>query len=412
VRVLSLFSGVGGFDLGLERAGMEVVAQCDNDAFCNKVLAKHWPEVRRFGDVRDIGIRFLQPDCDGADNSNVEGWRSRREAIDLVCGGFPCQDLSVAGKRAGLDGDRSGLWFEFKRILSELRPRWAIIENVPGLLSSNQGRDFAILLDGLGECGFGGISWAVLDSQHFGVAQRRRRVYVVAGPSRRSVEQVLSLCESCGGHPQTRRTSGEDIAYGIGDGIAHALRARANDPHREDASTYVPVVSPTVTSKWSKGSGGRAGDEIQNLVGALTAAMGNQTVPGNTQVDANQLVPLAGALTVEMYHHGGVGNQSADTDGLLIPQVTAVRTAQTGSNGWGVNEDGTAYTLDGTSGQAVAGASVRRLTPVECERLQGFPDGWTDLGNTPDGPRYKAMGNAVSVPVIEWLGRRIMAVQS
>lgn len=301
----------------------------------------------------------------------------------------------MAGKRAGLDGDRSGLWFEFKRILSELRPRWAIIENVYGLLSSNQGRDFAVVLDGLGECGFAGIAWAVLDSQHFGVAQRRRRVYVVAGPSRRSVEQVLSLCESCGGHPQTRRTQGEEVAG--------TLRARANDARAADLQTYIPSVSPALAARDYKSTREDVAEPayVAQMSGTVTQRSGAHT--GNSN-------PIADNLIAHTLRADGF-DASEDGTGRGTPLIS-VRTAQTGSNGWGVNEDGTAYTLDGTSGQAVAGSTVRRLTPTETERLQGFPDGWTDLGNTPDGPRYKAMGNAVSVPVIEYLGRRIMAVHS
>ncbi len=361
VRVGSLFSGIGGFDLGLERAGFEVAFQCDNDPFCNKVLAHHWPGVKRYDDVRDIGLR--EPLCEKragsavADSATTQGavgrdGQGRRGAGDLICGGFPCQDLSVAGKRAGLDGGRSGLWFEFKRILSELRPQWAIIENVPGLLSSNSGRDFAVVLDGLGGCGFAGISWAVLDSQHFGVAQRRRRVYVVAGPSRRSVEQVLSLCEGCGGHPPARREAGQDVAS--------------------------PTLVGTLEARDWKGVGY---DSESRLVAHSLRADG---------FDASE---------------DGTGRGTPLT---VIQDARGVRDKK--QNGIGIQQSETMYTLVGTSQHAVHNASVRRLTPMECERLQGFPDGWTDVGGAADGPRYKALGNAVSVPVIEYLGLRIAAV--
>lgn len=396
MNFLSLFSGIGGFDLGLERAGMECVGQCDNDPFCNKVLAKHWPEVRRFDDVRHVGNQYAGWQRLGSSvsepNTDSGSGRASPFGIDLICGGFPCQDLSVAGKRAGLDGERSGLWFEFKRILSELRPRWAIIENVPGLLSSNQGRDFAVLLDGLEECGFGGISWAILDSQFFGVPQRRRRVYVIAGPSRRCTEQVLSICESGDWHPQTGRTQGEGLAGTLAAGAhpsgfngqdAYANHLVANPlpghhpRHDLDNDTYIPDVAYTLNARDDHGLGQREGVTTR----------------------------LAHTLRADGF------DASEDGTGRGTP-VVAVRTAQTGSNGWGVNED-TAYTLDRAEGQAVSqGAAVRRLTPVECERLQGFPDDWTKLDDkTPDGPRYKACGNAVSVPVIEYLGKRIMGIE-
>jgi DNA (cytosine-5)-methyltransferase 1 len=144
-------------------------------------------------------------------------------------GGFPCQDVSVAGKRAGLSGERSGLWFEFRRIVSELRPNWVVIENVPGLLSSHSGRDFTTILLGLEELGYG---WAyrVLDARWFGVPQRRRRVFIVgcAGGAARAAS-VLAVCEGCGGHPAPRREARQDVAYalaasarGTGDGHGNA----------------------------------------------------------------------------------------------------------------------------------------------------------------------------------------------
>ena len=277
---------VGGFDLGLERAGMTVAWQAEIDPFANKVLAKHWPGVKRYGDVRNIGLGRTQHHVEGeSDGAQAcESDHALVAHVDLICGGFPCQDLSVAGKRAGLAGGRSGLWYEFHRILSDLRPTFCLIENVPGLLSSDSGRDFGIVLGGLGKL-WPAVGWCVLDSQHFGVAQRRRRVYIIGGPSRACVQQILSLCESGDWHSQARRAEGQDIA-------------------------------------------------------------------------------------------------------------ATLRSSATGT-----------YTLDGANGQ-----SVRRLTPTECERLQGFPDGWTDVDGAKDGPRYKALGNAVTVPVAEYIGRQMLAV--
>jgi len=158
VNVGSTFSGVGGFDLGFERAGMPVLWQAEIDDWCRRVLRDHWPEATIYDDVRAVG-------GDAA-------------AVDLLCGGFPCQDLSVAGKRAGFKGERSSLFFEFARIADELRPRWIVLENVVGLLSSAEGRDFGILLATLAEIGYG-CAWRVVDARYFGVPQRRRRVFIV-----------------------------------------------------------------------------------------------------------------------------------------------------------------------------------------------------------------------------------------
>jgi DNA (cytosine-5)-methyltransferase 1 len=156
LSVGSLFSGIGGFDLGLERAGMQVVWQVENDPFCNKVLAKHWPDVQQFGDIKDCGKHNLEP-------------------VDLICGGFPCQDVSLAGKRKGLEGERSGLWSEYARIVRELRPRYVLVENVPGLLSSGFGR----VLGDLAESGYD-AEWDCIPAAFVGAPHLRNRVWIVA----------------------------------------------------------------------------------------------------------------------------------------------------------------------------------------------------------------------------------------
>ena len=154
MKAISLFSGVGGFEIGFERAGIRTVLQAECDPWCLEVLARHWPDVERVTDVRSVGRRWRP--------QRVEGWQGAipasagceaRAHVDLVYGGFPCQVLSVAGKRAGLGGERSGLWHEYARVLALLQPAWVCIENVPGLLSSAGGRDFGALLADLVELG-------------------------------------------------------------------------------------------------------------------------------------------------------------------------------------------------------------------------------------------------------------------
>lgn len=156
LTVGSLFSGIGGLDLGLERAGMQIKWQVELDPYCNRVLAKHWPDVPRFGDVREVGAHNLPP-------------------VDLLCGGFPCQDVSLAGKRAGLDGERSGLWSEFSRLIRVLRPRYALIENVPGLFTAG----FGTVLGDLAALGFD-AEWLCLRASDFGAPHKRERVFIVA----------------------------------------------------------------------------------------------------------------------------------------------------------------------------------------------------------------------------------------
>ncbi len=160
MKSVSLFSGIGGFDLGFQRAGIECVAVCEIDKNAQSVLRRHFPHAELFDDVRKVG-------------KETHG----RKSIDLVCGGFPCQDVSIAGKRAGLAGERSGLWFEFARVIDELEPQWVVIENVPGLLSSNGGRDIQIIIDALTQIGYT-VDIDIKDAQEFGVPQRRRRVFL------------------------------------------------------------------------------------------------------------------------------------------------------------------------------------------------------------------------------------------
>jgi len=248
VNVVSLFTGVGGFDLGLERAGHRIVAQCEADEKARAVLRRHWPDVPIYDDVATY-----EP----------------TESADLVAGGFPCQDLSVAGKRAGLAGERSGLFFEAARI-SDLvlgDGGFVLIENVPGLLSSNGGRDFGVVLSTLADLGFHDLAWRVLDSRFFGVPQRRRRVFILARRSggRRAAEVLLEP-ESGGGNHQACRKAGKGTSSAPSGSVANDLDRRQGGADDNDAQAN-HLVSPAVTSKWRKGSGGPAGDECQNLVG-------------------------------------------------------------------------------------------------------------------------------------------------
>ena len=322
MNVVSLFTGVGGFDLGLERAGHTIVAQCEADEKARAVLRRHWPDVPIHDDV----VTY-QP----------------TEEADLVCGGFPCQDLSVAGKRAGLAGERSGLFFEAARI-SDLvlgDGGWVLIENVPGLLSSNGGRDFAVVLATLADLGFYDLAWRVLDSRFFGVPQRRRRVFILARrASGRRAAEVLLEPESGGGNHQASREARARVARTPSGSVANALDRRQGGPDDNDAQANHliantlranganggrydkhPLVAPAVTSKWRKGSGGPAGDECQNLV-----------------------------------------SPPPDSDGMRTPP----------------------------------GIPGRVDDPVTCP-----------VDPRPDGPRYAQMGNAVTVNVAQWIGERL-----
>lgn len=204
---VSLFSGVGGFDLGLEAAGWRCVAQVEWDTQCQAVLARHWPDVQRWGDVSTVS---------GAD----------LPAADVIAFGSPCQDLSVAGKRAGLEGNRSGLFFEAIRIIREMRdatagtqPRFVIWENVAGALNSSGGWDFAAVIDSLAELGALDIAWRILDARWFGVPQRRRRVFVVADFAGECAGAIHAVGAGVPWHPRSCRTERPVVATGTGTSV-------------------------------------------------------------------------------------------------------------------------------------------------------------------------------------------------
>jgi DNA (cytosine-5)-methyltransferase 1 len=209
MKVGSLFSGIEGFGLGFEEAGWEIAWQVESEPFCLAVLKTHWPSVQRFTDVRSVG-------------------RHNLEKVDCITAGVPCQDVSVAGKRAGLSGERTGLFYEFARILSELRPAWFVFENVPGLFSSNHGRDFAEVLRVLMvECGYG-VSWRVLDSRYFNVAQRRERVFIVGCLGKPCPAEILFESESGERNPSQSGEARQDIAVPLTSGSG----VTGNDPGR------------------------------------------------------------------------------------------------------------------------------------------------------------------------------------
>lgn len=389
MRLGSLFAGIGGFDLAAERAGMEVVFQSENDAKASAVLKHHWPEVPNYGDIHNMGVPVGsgggrrhardsggdKPDTEERDNpGHMEATNGRANGrgplpgVDVLTGGFPCQDYSVAGNRGGLAGDRGALWWEYHRLISTLRPTWIVGENVPGLLSSRDGADFETIVGSLTELGYG-VAWAVLDARYFGVAQRRRRVFIVGHSGGVPRPEVLALGEGLFGHPVPCRETGERTAP--------TLAARTN------------------------GGGWPGSDEA--IDGALASGQTPAVAFAQNQRDEiRELGDQAGALAAEP----GMKQQT------YVASSVAVRGRDDGQE-WELGEPGLANALragDGGSSRSdwmTDAAQVRRLTPLECERLQGFPDGWTGIPGNSDTQRYRQLGNAVAVPVVEWLMERI-----
>ena len=199
MTVASFFSGIGGFDLAFEQVGCEIVFQCEINAFCQKVLEKHWPHVQRVADVNNI--------------SDVP-------IADIWCGGFPCQDLSLAnqGKRAGLKGERSGLFIQFAKLANAARPKWLVIENVPGLLNSRDGQDFKDVLKTLDDIGYF-VAWRILDAKYFGTPQRRRRIFIVASYQNDSAARVLFEAGTLGKVAKESRTQVNSATEFIREGF-------------------------------------------------------------------------------------------------------------------------------------------------------------------------------------------------
>ena len=287
MKVLSLFSGVGGFDMGLENAGMETVFQCEWDKHANTILNKHWPDVPKWDDVSTLTGKHIL---------------AGRPIIDVVAWGSPCQDLSVAGKRSGLEGERSGLFHEGIRIIKELRkesngqyPRISIWENVVGALNSNRGADFGIILDEMAEAGALVIEWAVLDAQHFGIPQRRRRVFVIAifdpAIAQRCPNPLLPVAESLPGHlakgKPARKSAANTLTESIGtDGTwwdgrdtAEALTTTSNEQRMPDKQRFQAIVesfTPSSFANYAEGvgtlrsNGGDLGGGSETLVTEAT----------------------------------------------------------------------------------------------------------------------------------------------
>lgn len=409
---LSLFAGIGGFDLALTKAGWRSFGQIELDPFCQRVLAARFPHAARWADVR-------QWQGDG------------HESVDLLVGGFPCQDFSVAGKRAGLVGYRGTLFWEIVRIAKELCPTWGLFENVPGLLSSYRGRDFWAVLQGLREC-WPAVGWRVLDSRYFGVPQCRRRVFLVCGPSEESVASVLFESEGGAGHPAAGGETGANIAPCL-DGSPYADREAeegrlvttlrhlgSGGPDGNEAQTGHLIIGPL--GGGNDGIGRRSEDDPNLVVHGLTAEGADASEDGTGRGTPLVITPTLTAPDTRAKPIGGKRQDGSRTDKIPIVSLQTDSTPKWGDIGFTLKQPSPS---GGGQPQAVFASTVRRLTPMECERLQAFPDGWTCLCQPlkayvadpeeaawqckcPDGPRYRTLGNAVTVSVAEWIGRRFL----
>lgn len=408
----TLFSGIGAPEVSAPWVDWRWSA--DIDDFANAVRAHHWPEVPNLGDV--AAVRDPEP-------------------VDIIVFGSPCQSFSVAGKRLGLDDPRGNLALVALALVARLRPRWFVYENVPGLLSSDDGRDFGTFLGTVAELGYFGAWWSP-DAQYAGLAQRRKRVFLVGYLGDwRPPAAVLFEPESLRWNPPPSREAGEGVAVSAIKGAAIG-RQPENGPQRGDflndgsccalMTNEIHAVASTgpLSHCLNAGGMGRQDYETETLVAFSCKDHG---------ADAGEVSPTLRSMGHDGSHANGGGQVAvafnwqsggdcrglepqAITMALQREQTPAVLSFQTrGSNLHVGDESGTlganCGSASGCAPMVASGPMVRRLTPAECEKLQGFPPGFTDIpwrgGKAPDGRRYKALGNSMAVPVVGGILDRI-----
>lgn len=391
--------------------GWQCAFTAEIEPFPCAVLQHHYPETPNHGDITKFKEWPITP-------------------IDVLIGGTPCQAFSVAGLRGGLADPRGNLTLTFLSIVERYRPGWLVWENVPGVLSIDGGRVFGAFLGGLGQLGYG-FAWRVLDAQHFGVAQRRRRVFVVgcAGGQWQRAAAVLFERESLCGHPPPRRPEGQGTAPSLAKSLGAGCGGGID---REDKHTVIPIqeIGKRQSGNPMNGVGhGQDGDPMFTLqanaqhgiceISPTLRAGGNQTGghrPPGTDVDTCEtLIPEIIPQAMSSKWSKGISGPAGDECANMIPVAFTQNQAGDVLTGDVSAAMGTNCNATGRNTPKVQTAmAVRRLTPKECCRLQGFPDDYLDIDfrgkPATDGHKYKALGNSMAVPVIQWIGERIQKV--
>jgi DNA (cytosine-5)-methyltransferase 1 len=456
----SVCSGVEAATVAWHDLGWKPQWFSEVDKFPSAVLEHHYPDVPNYGDM-----------------TKFKEW-PKNESIDLLVGGTPCQSFSVAGLRSGLKDPRGNLMLTYLSMAEQLKPKWLVWENVPGVLSSNRGRDFATFLTAMGKIGYG-FAYRVLDAQYFGVPQRRRRVFVVGCLGDwRSAASVLFESESLSGHPAPSRETRKRVAPTVGTGAPYSRTGNARveadaivfgaqnsasqgasvskdisptlDTSKVPAITIAPRslaltlgkdVASTLTSTDYKGVQAVTYALPGNWIGRKPENGGNQVEPFvelspcQTATDVHAVVAsrMRGfgdyiqdetASTIKARDHKDATDlvsTGKPTAWSIMPmnsgkdykaRVTEVSQPLMAGGPVGGNQGGDFI-------QPSISTTVRRMTPRECERLQGFPDDYTQISwrgkeaeECPNGHRYKAMGNSMAVPVMKWIGERIQQVEN
>jgi DNA (cytosine-5)-methyltransferase 1 len=478
-RYVSMFSGIEAATVAWHELGWKPVAFSDFDKFPKAVLAHHYPDVPDLGDVTKVN------------------WNEYGGKADVVVGGSPCQSFSVAGKRLGMDDPRGNLALHFLGAVKAIKPTWFIFENVPGLLSSDGGRDFAAFLGEVAKCGYG-FAYRVLDSQYFGVPQRRRRLFVVGHSDGdwRSAFSVLFERESLFGNPPPSIEQGQGLAAFTKESVERedsegSARRGIDSVERQIIGEFWDGTDKTATlttrsidqSMPDKGNFMGITQELYENHGQASRITKVDTAPtlAKKMGTGGNNIPLVGEKSTVFNNHfmtsrheeldGIAPTLAANAEKGSVPLVTETNTFSRGGHGtYSENEDEKAgvltahaskdvetiiqsvFNIDSEGGNSMKSKNplsgsqqidkastlttfppspegyrggnavvsrhvVRRLTPIECERLQGFPDNYTqipwrgkDSESCPDGVRYKALGNSMAVPVMKWIAMGIDAV--
>ena len=440
MKYLSVCSGIEAASMAWHPMGWEPVAFSEIEPFPSKVLAHHYPQVPNLGDM----TKFKE----WPDYANV----------NVLVGGTPCQSFSIAGLRKGLADPRGNLMLTYLAIAAKYRPTWLVWENVPGVLSSNGGKDFGTFLAGLGECGYG-FAYRVLDAQFvrtdgypYAVPQRRRRVFVVGhlGDWRRAAA-VLFDSESLRGNPPPSREAGKtassSIAFGVAERseVGHCLRSGASKADKHESTTYIASITQPVAPTLNSAFGSKLGLDNQHIdsgAGLFTYALAGNTIgrkPENggngtgydetgssytlTKTDVHAVAyrtNAAGQVNAQDGIAAALNTQTDPCAQILLQQTRAnaahafkVRGGCAGGGKGYLGSDETAFTLSTTHDQDIftPQMQVRRLTPAECARLQGFPDDYLpQVPGYSDSAAYKALGNSMAVNVMQLIGQRIQMV--
>jgi DNA (cytosine-5)-methyltransferase 1 len=438
MNYLSVCSGVEAATVAWHDLGFNPIAFSEIEKFPSEVLKHHYPTIPNMGDM-----------------TKYKEW-NLNEPINLLVGGTPCQSFSVAGLRKGLEDPRGNLALTYVGILDKFRPKWCVWENVPGVLSSNGGRDFGSFLGALVELGYG-FSYRVLDAQYFGVPQRRRRVFVVGCLGDWESPAKVLFESSClrRDTPPSREKRKEVTPFtpssfgGYGEGVG-TIRANGGD---------LGGGSETLVTFDRQSTGEYGTQDVASTIAARDYKSASDLIAKVYETHpADSRVKEMGDVSQTVTSRWGTGGGNVPLVQAISLQDVSGREKKQNGKGW--NDDGVSYTVDTHATQGVVEAyslredakannfsatplhvtpalqalrpsvqshhaqtfvsqsmAVRRLTPIECERLQGFPDGYTNISwrgkeESPDGQRYKAMGNSMAVPVMRWIGKRIKEIEA